>query len=68
MEALALIPEASEALNRAYDVLNDLVRAARGAGATWQAIGDAVGCSRQVAHYRWHRLDEQAPDAAAHAE
>ena len=36
--------------------LNDAVRAARAAGATWEDIGRAVGISRQAAHTRWAAL------------
>jgi len=33
--------------------LDDAVRFARKAGASWEAIGQAAGMSRQAAHSRW---------------
>lgn len=42
--------------------LDDAIAEARGLGATWQQIGDAVGMTRQSAWKRWHRPDEtEAP-------
>lgn len=34
----------------------EVVRSLRGAGATWDDLGAAVGISRQAARSRWHRL------------
>jgi len=32
---------------------------ARGEGATWQEIGDALGITRQAAQQRWDRMDDR---------
>ena len=47
------IIEANAALGAAQDELNAAVLAARGAGDTWDAIGVALGITRQAAYQRF---------------
>jgi hypothetical protein len=47
------VKNAAAAARKADDALDDAVRRARQAGATWEAIGDAAGMTRQAAHGRW---------------
>ncbi|HEY3561806.1 MAG TPA: hypothetical protein VGL05_30280 [Kribbella sp.] len=44
---------AAAAVELARDGLNAAVAAARAAGASWEAVGDAAGITRQSAHERW---------------
>ncbi len=44
---------AAQALAHAEHHLNDAVRLARRAGASWGQIGDALGVTRQAAQQRW---------------
>ena len=52
-EALSNVRAASEAVRGAEQQLERAVVSARLAGASWAALGDAAGMSRQSAHERW---------------
>jgi len=52
-KAVESVAEAAERYDGAGRELDDAVRAARAAGASWADIGRAVGISRQSAHERW---------------
>lgn len=47
---------AAEALSEAQRQLTAAVRSAREQGASWDAIGQAAGMTRQSAHERWAKL------------
>jgi hypothetical protein len=51
--ALAEVKAAAVAARKAGSALDDAVRRARQDGATWEAIGNAAGMTRQAAHGRW---------------
>lgn len=55
LEAIAEVAAATAAAHAAADRLDDAVGFARQTGASWAAIGEAAGISRQSAHARWHR-------------
>ena len=75
--ALAGIVSALEVRKQAESSLAEAVDAARASGATWQAIGDVLGTSRQAAFQRFgHPIDPRTgapmsttliPDAAGRA-
>ena len=52
---LGEIKSAALAVRKATNELDDAVSRARLDGATWAAIGDAAGMSRQAANERWGR-------------
>lgn len=52
--ALARIAVAQMRLRAAERALDGAVMAARGAGLSWQAIGDVLGMTRQGANKRFH--------------
>lgn len=52
-DALGEIEAASGALTAAKSRLDVAVLLARGAGASWEAVGRAAGMTRQAAHGRW---------------
>jgi hypothetical protein len=54
---------ANEALRAAQVELNEAVMAARLAGDTWDAIGTALGTSRQGAYQRFGKDDKQSREA-----
>lgn len=56
-EALARVQHARKQFAAIEQELANAVAIARAAGASWDAIGRAVGISRQSAHERWRRLD-----------
>ena len=51
--AVQSVAEWAAAVGKAGKGLDDAVAAARAAGASWPAIADAVGISRQAAAERW---------------
>jgi hypothetical protein len=51
--ALSTVATAAARASDAGEQLDAAVAAARGAGATWEQIGRAVGITRQTAHARW---------------
>lgn len=53
---LANVQAAASASARAHQFLIDRVAEARVAGATWEQLGEALGVSKQVAHYRFAHL------------
>jgi hypothetical protein len=61
-DEVASIQRADELVRRAHERLVELVVAARAAGVSWQAIGDALGTSRQAAfqRFRTHTQEEKA--------
>lgn len=52
-DVVARIKAADEAVERARGLLDDEVRAAHDAGASWTVIGAALGISRQAARQRF---------------
>lgn len=56
--------------NRVHDVTNGLLRdavaSARAAGSSWEAIGSALGMSRQAAQQRFGRRPQPIPGTAEH--
>lgn len=50
------------------DLLHDAVASARAAGASWEAIGSALGMSRQAAQQRFGHRPEPIPGTAEHRE
>lgn len=56
-----MIRRADELVRRSHKHLNALVSTARGQGVSWQAIGDALGVSRQAAFKRFDAKDEREP-------
>jgi hypothetical protein len=52
-EALRSVEEAAAAVGTAGDVLDQAVRHARAAGASWSDIARGCGFSRQAAQQRW---------------
>ena len=50
---IGAVKAAAAAARKADDALDDAVRLARLDGASWAAIGDAAGMTRQSAHERW---------------
>ena len=52
-EALDAVRQASAALRSADQQLERAVVSARLAGASWAALGEAAGMTRQSAHERW---------------
>jgi hypothetical protein len=46
-----------DVLERVHRSLEREVRAQRLAGASWSAVGELLGTSRQAAHRRWRYLD-----------
>jgi hypothetical protein len=63
--ALALLRESTAQARAAQDAVLRHVQYSRIAGATWAAIGDALGVSRQAAQERYQHLldsgDTQTP-------
>jgi len=55
-EAVKALARACRSVREAQARLEQSVRDARAAGATWSQIGDATGMSRQSAHERWGHL------------
>lgn len=53
VDAVAAVSVAAGAVERARVRLDEAVGQARKAGASWEAVGQAVGISRQSAHERW---------------
>lgn len=53
LEAIDSVAHAAEASHKADELLDNEVKFARAAGASWAAIGVAVRISRQSAHERW---------------
>lgn len=53
LEAIDSVAHAAEASRKANELLDNEVKFARAAGATWSAIGAAVQISRQSAHEHW---------------
>lgn len=53
-EAFDDILAARRAAAAADDALKDAVTRARAKGVTWEAIGAALGISRQAAHAKYH--------------
>ena len=51
--AIVSVARAAEASRKADELLDNEVKFARAAGASWAAIGAAVHISRQSAHERW---------------
>lgn len=51
--AIADVKAAAAAARKADDALDDAVRRARLDGASWAAVGDAAGMTRQAAWERW---------------
>jgi hypothetical protein len=58
---VALIRDADELARRSRARLHELVGAAREGGTSWQAIGDALGVSRQAAFKRFGSAREEEP-------
>lgn len=56
--ALVGVKAAAAAARQADGDLDEAVRRARLDGATWAAIGDAAGMTRQSANERWKRLQD----------
>lgn len=54
-QGVVSVAEAAAAYDQAVQMLNESVRRARAAGASWQDIADATGMSRQGAQQRWGR-------------
>lgn len=53
-----MIRHADELVRRSHERLSELVSTARSHGVSWQAIGDALGISRQAAFTRFGTKDE----------
>jgi len=53
------IMAATKTLGAAEDELRDAVAAARNAGDTWDAIGVALGTTRQAAYQRFGRMERK---------
>ena len=51
--AMIKVRLAQQGVQAAIQAEFDAVAAARRSGVTWQAIGDAYGCTRQAAAQRW---------------
>ncbi|MFI5426761.1 AMP-binding protein [Aeromicrobium sp. UC242_57] len=63
LDLVVLTRRAQEVTN---DLLHDAVASARAAGASWEAIGSALGMSRQAAQQRFGRRPEPIPGTAEH--
>lgn len=63
--ALERAAEVVDTWRKAAAELDESIRDARTAGATWAEVGRAVGMSRQAAWERWHRPDEARLDPFA---
>jgi hypothetical protein len=57
LRSLSAVADAERDRARAARVLDEAVRDARRNGQSWEAIGRAVGISRQSAHERWAAHD-----------
>ena len=67
MDPLDRIRQTARTIDDARLDLLDWVDDARDAGATWQAIGDALGMTRQAAHERFGDPDPHPEQVAARA-
>lgn len=63
--AVADVKTAAAAARKADDALDDAVRRARLDGASWAAVGDAAGMTRQAAHERWSKRWQPAAAATS---
>lgn len=62
-DELEIIRLADELVGRSDECLRQAVATARSRGVSWQAVGDALGVSRQAAFKRFDRREERAaPD------
>lgn len=59
-DEVTTIRRADELVRRSHERLNELVLTARSQGVSWQAIGDALGVSRQAAFKRFGTKGEGA--------
>lgn len=65
MDPLTRLAQTTRSIEDARLDLIDFVDEARDAGATWQAIGDALGMTRQSAHARFGDPDPDPEQVAA---
>lgn len=63
-EALQGVSDALRRRDEAERALREAVRAARDAGATWAAIGEALNVTKQWAHERFRDVDDMSPPPA----
>lgn len=57
-DSLIRLEQAQAAVKEAETQLREAVATARHHGASWEAVGQATGVSRQAAHERWAKLGE----------
>ena len=62
-DEVMMIRRADELVERSHERLNEWVSSARAHGVSWQAIGDALGVSRQAAFQRFDVKNERETTA-----
>lgn len=65
LAAIEVVEDAAARARETAEALDESVRAARAAGASWLYIGRATGMTRQSAHERWRRFDPPTAEEAA---
>lgn len=63
LSLVALVGLTARAEGELRVLLKEAVSSARGAGASWEAVGTELGMSRQAAQQRFGRTDESDPSA-----